>query len=604
MRFARRRFRLATGAFTASLAAVLAGCSTAPIAPPQPVQPVQPVQLRVIGFNDFHGHLEPSGMTLSLPDPAKPGATQRVTVGGAAAFAGLVNRLRAGSPHSVVVSSGDMIGGAPLVSTLFRHESTIEVMNRMGVEVGAPGNHEFDAGSVELQRVLAGGCGPNPPGAMTNSCALQPYAGARFQLVAANVERADGAHLLAPSWVKQVGPVKVGFIGAVTRWTPGIVVPSGVAGLRFVDEAEAINRAAAALKAQGVHTLVVTMHEGGEIGGPQQAGDWNDERCPGLRGPIVDLAKRITPDVDLILTGHSHQGYRCVVDGRPIIQSFSYSRALSATDLFIDPKTGRVDRAATRSRNLPVFNEHTEAAQRTAIAAAQPAPWDAVLRDATPDAAVAQQVAVFSAAAAPRTLRVVGRIAGSFERGERGKGDSAAGRLIADAQWAATRAPAQGGAQLALMNPGGIRSDLHCRGTPPCAVTFGDVFTMQPFGNSLVVMSFSGAELKALLESQQPPGRAGAHLLHPSASLRYRWVASAPHGQRVQDLSIDGTPLRPEATYRVTVNSYLAEGGDGFTLLKTGRDRLGGAVDLDALLEYLRTTTLAPVAAPRITWVD
>ena len=578
--------------------AALAGCASTPAPPPVPLH------LRVIGFNDFHGHLEPAQLTLTLPDPARPGATLRVPAGGATAFAGLVNALRAGAPHSVVVSSGDMIGAAPLVSTMFRHESTVDVMNRIGVDVAAAGNHEFDAGTAELKRVIGGGCAPNPPGAAMNSCVLKAYPGARFQLLAANVEGPDGRPLLAPSWVKQVGPVKVGFIGAVTRSTPGIVVPSGVAGLRFTDEADAINRTAAGLKAQGVHTLIVTMHEGGEIGGRAGGGfgDWNDERCPGLRGPIVDLAQRITPDVDLILTGHSHQGYRCMLAGRPVIQSYSYSRGVSATDLWIDPRTGRVDRGATRSRNLPVLNERTPPAQREVLAAAQPAPWDGVLRQARPDAAVAQEVAAFAAAAAPRTQREVGRIGGSFERGA-ANGFNTAGWLIADAQLAATRAAERGGAQLALMNPGGIRADLPCRGTPPCPVSFGDAFTMQPFGNSLVVMSFSGAELKALLESQQPPGRAAPHLLVPSASLHYRWVASAPHGERVQQVTVDGQPLRPDATYRITVNSYLAEGGDGFSLLTSGRERLGGMVDLDALLEYLQTTP-SPSEQRRIEWMN
>lgn len=580
-----------------AFATLLGGCAAPPPAPP-----AEPVRLRVIGFNDYHGHLEPGALTLTLPDPAKPGFTQRVPVGGAASFAGLVNALRAGTPHSVVVSSGDMIGAAPLVSTMFRHESTVEVMNRIGVEVAAVGNHEFDAGAAELKRIAAGGCAENPPGAVMNSCVMSAYPGARFRLLAANVHAADGRPLLAPAWVKQVGPVKVGFIGAVTRGTPAIVVPSGIAGLRFGDEADAINGAAAALKAEGVQALIVTMHEGGEIGGGGQVGDWNDERCPKLRGPIVDLARRITPDVDLILTGHSHQGYRCVIDGRHVIQSYSYSRGLSVTDLLIDPRSGRVDRAATRSRNLPVLNERTPAAQREALIAAQPAPWDTVLRSARPDALVAQEVARFVDAAAPRTQREVGRIGGSFERGGP-RGENNAGWLIADAQLAATRAPERGGAQLALMNPGGIRSDLPCRGTPPCPVSFGDAFTMQPFGNSLVVMSFSGAELKALLESQQPEGQSAPHLLIPSASLHYRWVAKAPHGRRVQDVSIDGRPLQAEAEYRVTVNSYLAEGGDGFTLLTTGRQRLGGMVDLDALLAYLQTTP-APATGRRIDWSD
>lgn len=579
------------------LTALLAGC--APLASRVPTPAAEPLRLRVIGFNDFHGHLEPGTLTLSLPDAARPGTTQRVPVGGAAAFAGLVGALRAGAPHSVLVSAGDMIGAAPLVSTLFRHESTVEVMNRIGVDVAAVGNHEFDAGVRELQRVAAGGCGDDPPGSTTPSCAIRPYAGARFALLAANVQRSDGQPLFAPSVVRQFGPVRVGFIGAVTRWTPNIVVASAVAGLRFEDEAEAINRSARALKAQGVHTLIVSIHEGGEIGSAQQPGDWNDEACPQLRGAIAGLARRITPDVDLIISGHSHQGYRCVLDGRPVLQSTSYGRGLSVTDLVIDPLSGRVDRAATRSRNLPVLNERTPAAQREAIAAAQPAPWGELLRRAAPDAAVAQEVAAFSAAAAPRTQREVGRIGGSFERA--GRTDSAAGRLIADAQLAATRGP--GGAQLALMNPGGIRSDLPCRGAPPCAVSFGDAFTMQPFGNSLVVMTLSGAELKSLLEAQQRASTGRPHFLQPSAGLRYQWRASAPAGQRVQALTLDGQPVLPGRDYRVTVNSFLAEGGDGFAELKTGRQRVGGGQDLDALLAMLASGP-APSATPRIEWLD
>lgn len=585
-------------AVLAALAA-LAGCAGAP--PAGGAAAPETVQLRVIGFNDFHGHLEPATLTLSLPDATRPGTTQRVPVGGAAAMAGLVATLRAQVPHTVVVSAGDMVGAAPLVSTLFRHETTVELMNRLGVDVAAVGNHEFDAGVRELQRLVAGGCSADALGAPGTPCALAPYAGARFAVLAANVMAPGGQPLFAPAWVRQVGPVRVGFIGAVTRGTPKIVMPSGIAGLRFDDEAEAINRSAQALQAQGVNALVVTLHEGGEIGAAQQPGDWNDERCPGLRGRIVDLAARITPAVDLIISGHTHQGYRCVIDGRPVIQSTSYSRGLSVTDLVIDARTGRVDRAATRSRNLPVLNERTDAAQRERVAAAEPEPWATVLRQARPDPAVQAEVARFSAAVAPRAQRVVGRIQGSFERS--GRGQTTAGQLIADAQLAATRDPARGGAQLALMNPGGIRADLACRQAPPCPVTFGEAFTMQPFGNSLVVMSLTGAQLRELLESQQGPGRAAPTLLQPSSNLRYQWLASRPHGQRVADLQLDGAPVRPEAVYRLTVNGFLAEGGDGFALLATGRDRTGGGQDIDALLAHLAGGP-APQPPRSIVWVD
>lgn len=582
-------------------AALLAGCALAPTPAPEPVR------LRVIGFNDFHGNLETTNQTLTLPDPAKPGSTLRVAAGGAAPMAGLVEALRAGAPHSLVVSAGDMIGAAPLVSTLFRHETTVEVMNQIGVDVAAVGNHEFDAGVTELRRLAAGGCTPDNPAQPGSACALKPYPGARFTLLAANVLQADGRPLFAPHWVKQVGPVKVGVIGAVTRWTPSLVVPSGVAGLRFSDEAEAINRSAAALKAEGVNTLIVTIHEGGEIGGPQQpATHWNDEACPGFRGSIVELARRITPDVDLIVSGHTHQGYRCVVDGRVIVQSTSYGRGLSVTDLPIDPRTGKVDRAAVRSRNLPILHERTDAAQRAALAAAEPAPWGALLARPLSAAPVAQQVRSFAEAAAPRTQRVVGQINGSFERGPRAGGsgsNSTAAQLIADAQLAASRDPGRGGAQLALMNPGGVRADLLCSGTPPCPVSFGQAFTMQPFGNSLVVMSFSGRELQALLEAQQPPGRSSPYLLQPSSNVSYRWRSKAPHGQRVEALQVDGQPVRAEATYRLVVNSFLAEGGDGFPMLTSGRDRLGGMQDLDALLAMLATTP-TPQRSARIDIVD
>ncbi|MBI5256232.1 MAG: bifunctional metallophosphatase/5'-nucleotidase [Burkholderiales bacterium] len=597
-----------TLAATLALAALaaLGGCASAPAPAPATAPAGETVRLRVIGFNDFHGNLEEGKLTLTLPDPARPGAGQRVVVGGAAPMAALVQALRAGAPHSLVVSAGDMIGASPLVSTLFRHESTVQVMNRIGVDVGAVGNHEFDAGTAELQRVLAGGCAPELPGNPGATCVLQPYPGAQFALVAANVHQADGRPLFAPSWVREFAGVKVGVIGAVTRGTPKIVVPQAIGGLRFEDEAEAINRSVRELKAQGVHTLIVTMHEGGEIGSAQQPADWNDERCPNLRGPIVDLARRISPEVDLIISGHSHQGYRCLLDGRPVVQSTSYGRGLSVTDLVIDARSGRVDRSATRSRNLPVLNAHTEPAQRSAIAAAQPAPWGDALRAAAVPGDAAQAVAAevgrFSAAAAPRAQRVVGHIGGSFERGGRG-GTSSAGQMIADAQLAATRAPANGGAQLALMNSGGVRADLLCRQAPPCPVSFGEAFAMQPFGNSLVVMTLSGAELKALLEAQQPPGRASPNFLQPSDSLRYRWRASAAPGERVQDLRVDGVPVRPEADYRVTVNGFLAEGGDGHSLLTQGRNRLGGKVDIEALTAYLASTPV-PSTASRIERVD
>lgn len=583
-------------AWLLSLAAgMLAGCAAAPITPPVP----QPVSLRVIAFNDFHGHLEADGKQLSLADPAHPGRRLRVPVGGAAALAGTVAALRAGAAHSVLISSGDLVGAAPLVSTLFRHESTIEVMNQMGVDLGVVGNHEFDAGQAELQRLLAGGCAAARADSPAQSCAQHGYAGARFPLIAANIHREPGAPLFAPTWVRQVGPVRVGFIGAVTRSTPHIVLPSGITGLAFGDEAEAINRAAAELQAQGVQALVAVVHEGGELAAA--GADWNDERCPGWQGALAEIERRVTPAVDVILSAHTHQGYRCKLGERIVLQATSYGRGVSVVDLQLDAHTGRVNRAASRSRNLPVLSAPTDAATRELLAAAEPAPYAQALRQARPDAGVAATVAGYSALAAPRANQAVGQLGGNFDRS--GRTDSAAGRLIADAQWAATRAPEAGGAQLALMNTGGIRADLLCRSAAPCTVSFGDVFTAQPFGNGLVVMTLSGAELRALLESQQPAGRERPHLLAPSASLRYRWQASAAPGQRVQDLRLNGQPVQADQRLRVTVNSFLAEGGDGFGLLKRFGERVAGPPDIDALLAHVRSNPV-PDPAARITWVD
>jgi 5'-nucleotidase len=563
------------------------------------VQAAEPVALRLIGINDFHGNLEPANLTLTLADP-QGGRPLRVPVGGAAAVGGLVKALRAGAPHSLMISGGDLIGAAPLVSTLFRHESTIEVMNAIGLDASTVGNHEFDAGAAELKRIANGGCPPPQPDAVATSCTLAPYTGARFPYLSANVFDGHGHTLFAPSLIREIDGIRVGIIGAVTRNTPTLVTPSGVAGLRFIDEAEAINRAARHLKAQGVKAIVMTIHEGGELGPPSQRGDWNDASCPDAHGPIFAIAKRVTRDVDVIFSAHTHQGYRCVIDGRVIIQGTSYGRGLSVVDVVLDPKSKKVIPSQTRTINLPVLNDQTDPALRERLAAALPEPYGDVLRSARPDPAIAELVAKYAAVVAPKAAQPVGLIGGSFPRG--GRADSPAGRLIADSQLAATQAPADGGAQIALMNPGGIRSDLDCKGAPPCTATFGQIFTMQPFGNSLVVMTLTGAQLKALLESQQRPGAQEATWLQPSAGFTYTWQSDAPAGERVRDMRLNGEAIVPDRDYRITVNSFLAEGGDAFTVLTRGTARTGGGQDLDALIAYLKgAPERSPVPTPRIT---
>ena len=606
-----RRLRAWAGA--ALLLGALSACATspeptAPAAPATAASALAPpagpaLPLRLIAFNDFHGHLEAAGQSLPWPDPAQAGRPVSVPVGGAAALGGLVQRLRAAAPDSLLISSGDLVGAAPLVSTLFRHESTVAVANRLGVDVGAVGNHEFDAGLTELQRLMHGGCRADAADEAVRSCADgQPFTGMRFPLLGANVvDATSGRPVLAPSAIFQIHGVPVGVIGAVTRSTPGIVVPSGIRGLRFTDEAEAINTAARALQAQGVHTLVAVVHEGGELGSSGQRADWNDASCPGAHGPIFDIAQRLLPQIQVVFSAHTHQGYRCVRDGRVIIQATSYGRGVSVVDLMLDAKTGAPLPARTRSINLPVLNRLTPAALRMRIVQAMPAPWGEALAQAGDDPVLAAMVARDVAAVRPIAERPVGRLLGHFTRGG-SHGESTVGHLVADAQWAATRAPAQGGAELALTNPGGLRGDLLCDGQqPPCAVGYGALFTVQPFGNDVVVLTLTGAQLRALLEQQARPDGT-AKLLQPSASLRYTWTASAPAGQHVSDLSVGGQPVQPGRDYRVAVNSFLADGGDGFTLLRQGRDRHTGPNDADALVAFVQQAAPAPDPAPRVTW--
>ncbi|MCE2659546.1 MAG: 5'-nucleotidase C-terminal domain-containing protein [Rubrivivax sp.] len=546
---ARRR----VGALLAGCAALalLAGCATAPR---------EPVTVRVIAFNDFHGNLESGSLSLPWPDPDQPGRAKRLNAGGAAFLA--------------------------------------------NTDIAIPGNHEFDAGKDELLRVLRGGCATVKPEDPTTSCPFGRHEGAKFKVFAANVINADGSPLFAPSVVLERGGVRIGFIGAVTRSTPSIVVPSGVAGLRFVDEAAAINAEARRLQAQGIQALVAVVHEGGDTGTPGQPLEWNDAGCPRPRGAIFEIVRQLDPAIDAVFSAHTHQGYRCVVDGRPVMQATALGRGVSVADLVIDPSTGDVDRARTQHRNLPVFNAGSDVQLRDRIVAVEAEPWASALRQsltATAGAPIAARVAEYAAAAAPRAQKTVGRIGGSFDRS--GRTDSSAGRLIADAQHQATRSPDRGGADLALMNPGGVRTDLPCRGTPPCAVTYGDIFSMQPFGNSLVVMTLSATDFKDLLESQQAPGRTSPTFMSPSASLNYRWDAKAAHGQRVQDVLIQGRPLSSFREVRLTVNSFLAEGGDGFVILRNGRNRLGGELDLDAMTQFLATSP-SPDTRSRITLAE
>jgi 5'-nucleotidase len=534
------------------------GGSTPPAAAPS-----GPVAVRLIGFNDLHGNLEPpagSSGRVSTDD----GGT--VDAGGAAFLAAHVARLRAEAPNAVVLSAGDNVGASPVVSALFHDEPTVELLNGLGVAASVVGNHEFDEGLPELLRLQRGGCHP------TDGCAFRPdFRGAAFPHLGANVGADAGAPPLPASTVVETGGVRLGVIGVTLRDLPTVVSAEAVRGLTFGDEVAAIDRASDELAAQGVSAQVVLLHQG-------DGGGRTPDTCPAApSGPASAIARAASPQVDVFFTGHSHQQYVCSEPDpagvpRPVVQGLSFGRLLSVVDLTVE--NGDVVRSATRARN------------------------EVVTRDVAPDPAAAALVAEAGQKSAPIAGRPVGSVARDLPRAAGPSGESPLGDVIADAQLAATRGA---GAQVALTNPGGIRADLPF--APDGVVSYGEAFTVQPFGNVLQTLTLTGAQLEDVLEQQWQPD--GARILQVSSTLRYSWSRAAPTGDKVSDVRIDGAPVEPGTSYRVTVNNFLAGGGDGFTALRAGTDVTGGPVDLDALLAYLAATPgLAPPPADRITVVS
>jgi 5'-nucleotidase len=520
-------------------------------------QPAAPVAVRVLAFNDFHGNLVGPTGTVEV-------GGGKVEAGGVTFMARHLQKLREGHPHTVTVCAGDLIGASPLVSAMFHDEPTVEAMDLLGLDLCAVGNHEFDEGQAELLRIQNGGCHP------VDGCkGKDAYTGAKFQYLGANVlVQATGQTLLPATAIKTFDGVKIGFIGLTLEATGSIVDPSGVQGLTFQDEIVTINKYVAELKADGAKSIIVLIHEGGQAAGIQDVND-----CGQLSGPIVPIAKGVDPAVVALVSGHSHQLYNCVVDGRVVTSAKSYGRAITAIDLTIDPATGAALSATATNH--------------------------AVTSDITPEALTSQLVARYRALVGPLAMEVVAQLTATITRMVDETGQSALGLLIADAQLAATRGfPAS--AQLALMNIGGVRADL--RDSSGQGVTVEQIQRTQPFGNTLVTASFTGAQLKALLEEQfegMP-----YNVLQPSASLTYTWSASAPVGSKVNaaTLKIDGAPIDLAATYRVTIINYLANGGDGFRTLVQGTDRVDGGGDLDILIDYARANSpLSPPPLNRIT---
>jgi 5'-nucleotidase len=522
------------------------------------------VDVRILAINDFHGNLRPPPGGISIADPTEKTRKITVAAGGAEHMATLVKQLRQGAKNTIFVAAGDLIGASPFLSAMFHDEPTIESLSMMGLEVAAVGNHEFDEGKDELLRMQNGGCHP------VDRCqGPHPFPGAKFHYLAAStVEKQTGKTIFPPYEIREFDGIPVAFIGLTLKGTADIVSPVGVAGLEFRDEADTVNALVPEIKARGVEAIVVLIHEGGF-----PTGDYNE--CPGISGPIVDIVKKFDKAVDVVISGHTHRAYVCEIDGRLVTSGDKYGTIVTTIDLKLDSVTRDV--ISAKADNVIV---------RTGAYAA--------------DAEQAALLASYDQFAAPIANRRAGSITETLSRAPNGAGESVLGDVIADAQLAATTADTNGAAVIAFTNPGGVRTDIPRKDDG--AVSYADVFASQPFRNQLVTLTLTGAQIRNMLEQQWlDPKR--PRILQVSKGFNYTWDNAKPDGGRVaaDRMSLNGQRIDPAANYRVTVNNYLAVGGDGFTVLKEGTAPQFGIYDVDALYGYFQANSpIAPASADRI----
>ena len=543
-----------------------------PNPPGNPDPAGQLVDLQLLGFNDYHGHVESN----------TPGNIDGVPAGGGEYLSAKLSELREGNKYSLTVAAGDLIGGSPAFSGLFHDEPSVETLNEMGLDVSGVGNHEFDEGVDELLRMQNGGCHPQ------DGCYFpdDPYPGADFQWLAANVVDGNGETPLPPYWIERVKNVKVGFIGMTLDATDTLVAAAGIVGYDFLDEAETANALVPILQAQGVEAIVVLLHEGGSQTPPP--GDV--DACVGISGPVVTINDALDPAIDVMITGHTHLPYNCMLDdaaGNPriVTSSYSFGRVVTEVNLVLDKRTNDVRRDLSTATNHLV--DQASLAPDPAITAIINK-WQPLV-----DAAGGTPIGTITADI------IRGGIPTGSDRGV----ESAAGNLVADAQlWSSSF----NGAEIAFMNPGGVRSDLtyaQSADEGDGVVTFGEAFTFQPFGNSLQTFSMTGAQIVAVLEEQCQPAGSSRPFLHLGVSngFTYDLATTIAAGNctsiTVSNVELNGVALSSTGIYTVTANSFLADGGDNFgTFLTASAARLDGGNDLQALANYLGT--FSPVAPP------
>ena len=552
----------------AALVPLLAACATV-----GPAVSTSPVTVGIVAINDFHGALESPHQ--SVPAPDGKGGTVRVPAGGAAYLASAIDTVRAKYPYHLTVSAGDLISASQLASSIYLDEPTVGVANRFGLDFNAVGNHEFDRGRNELLRMQRGGCAQLTA---RKPCQVEQFAGAKFQFLSASTITENGQTLFPAYGIRTFGKgrgaVRIGIIGLTLKGTSDLVTPGGIKGLTFADEAQSINALVPVLKAKGADAIVVLIHQGGQQDKPD-----DPSGCAGFTGEIRPILDALDPRVDLVVSGHTHKSYVCnygdLNAGHPVLLTSAGVYGEEVTDI-----TLQIDPAAHKVVSKRAVNVIVQSGSYTG--ALGPVNPTTIYPQFAPRGDVAGYVQTYVDASKTYAQKPAGHLAGPAS----GK---VLGQLIADSQLAASRTS---GAQIALMNPFGVRTGL----VPGEGglVRFGDLYAVQPFGNTLITQTMAGAEIKAVLEQgfdTNGPNQA----LTPSAGLTYRYDLSRPIGDRVLGLMLDGKPLDPVASYRVTTNNFLAQGGDSFTLLAKQRDAVIGGVDLDAMEAWLEAVPLRAV---------
>ncbi len=574
----RRRLAIIGAASIAIASAVVTQAAPASAATGDTVQ--------ILSFNDYHGHVEagtPGSIDGSFGGPA---------AGGGEYLSAKLAELRDASSAdaSFTVAAGDLIGGSPFFSGLFHDEPSVETLNEMGLDISGVGNHEFDEGVTELLRMQDGGCHPVDGCFFTDYDPTTPgdqeYGGAEFQWLAANViEDGSGDSILPEYEIRSVNGTDIAFIGMTLEATDTLVAASGIAGYSFQDEVETANALVPELKGMGVEAIIVLLHEGG-IPNP-----FAINGCSGVSGPIIAINDGLDAEIDAIISGHTHQPYTCSLDDpdgnkRPVTSAYSFGRVVTEINFEVDAD-GDVDRSTVTAVNHEVLQD-----------------------ELTADPAITAILDKWAPLAEAIGNEPVGSITETITRGgdptgaDRGV-ESAAGNLVADAQLAATEGL---GAQIAFMNPGGVRSDLEypesAAGEGDGVVTFGEAFTFQPFNNTMFVLPMTGQQIKSVLEEQCQPGDSSRPVLLLGVpdgftyDLDITLQAGVCTDVEVSNIELDGTPLGMATTYQVAVNNFLADGGDNFgTFAEVDPlDRVPGPQDIDALTDYLDANS--PVAPP------